>query len=163
MGGQLVADGQAFLVFAELCESGRVGQLLFARLDREISLAVGDDGLARITVLDDQVAGVAGQPDVLDLPLRAGADVDHCEDILNMVLYRLAAIAAGFLGPFDDGQEMAVLRIVQHACQLPCQPELVALVIDVADALETGMVLTRDGFFRHFGHPLRNGLDRMTS
>lgn len=66
-----------------------------------------------------------------------------------MVLQRLFTIVAGLAGPLNDGQKMAVLRIVQHHSQLPCQPELVALIIDLVNAFKRRVVLRGNVLIRH--------------
>ena len=86
----------------------------------------------------------------------AQATVDHFEDVLEMVRHRVAAVATGLACTLHHGQEVAVLRVVQHLGQRTGQPELVALVVDVADALEGGVVLVSDGFVRHLQSPPQN-------
>ena len=58
-----------------------------------------------------------------------------------MVRHRVATVAAGLTCTFHHGQEVAVLGVVQHLGQRTGQPELVALAVNVADALEGGVVL----------------------
>ncbi len=153
VGGQLVADSQTLVVLAESGESLVIAQLLAAGLQGEVGLAVGDDRLGRIAVLHDQVAGVAGQVDVGHLAFGARADFDHIEDILEMVGLGVAAVAAGFLGPFDYRQEVAVFRVLQHAGKLARHPVFVAVGIELADALEGLVVLVDDGFAGFFHTP----------
>ena len=68
---EFVADGQAHIVLAKLGELGVVGQFLSPGLHREVGLAIGDDRLVRIAVLDDQVAGITGQADIWQFTPRA--------------------------------------------------------------------------------------------
>ncbi|MPN27671.1 hypothetical protein SDC9_175105 [bioreactor metagenome] len=113
---EFVADGEPLLVFAQLPEGGVVRQFLAAGLDGKVSLAVGNDRLRGVAVLDDQVAGIAGEADVFDLPFCPRADVDHCEDILKMVGRSLATLFTGYPGAFDGGKKVSVLRIIQCCC-----------------------------------------------
>jgi len=48
---------QSFIVFIELIEI--IGHFLAAGLDGEIGLSEGDDFLAGVAILDDQIAGVS--------------------------------------------------------------------------------------------------------
>ena len=57
--GQFVADRQTFFVLGQAGECLVVGQFLPPGLDGKIGLAVGDDRLGGIGVLDDQVTGIA--------------------------------------------------------------------------------------------------------
>ena len=52
-----------------------------------------DDRLARVAVLDDQVAGVMREAHIGQLASGARADLDHFEDVLEMVRRWLIAIA----------------------------------------------------------------------
>lgn len=60
--------------------------LLPSCLDGEIGLREVDRILRRIAVLRDQVAGVAGEGDVLSFALCAGAEIDHFRDAKKMVV-----------------------------------------------------------------------------
>jgi len=55
---QLIADGKALFILGELSELALVFKLLAASLQGEVSLSMGDNGLGRIAVLHDQIAGV---------------------------------------------------------------------------------------------------------
>ena len=142
--GQLIAYRQTLFVFVKSGEAIIIGQLLAAGLDGEVGLTIGDDRFAWVAVLHDQVAGVAGQADVRHLAPCTGADLDHCEDVLNMVLDRVAAAQAGLPRTCHHRGEVTVLGVAQHLGQLPGQPELVALGIHLAEAFEGGMVPVGD-------------------
>ena len=86
MGDKLLTDGQALLILRKRGELLAVLQLLSARLDSKIGLAVGDHRLAGVAVLNDEVAGLAGQPYIWDLALCSRTNVDHTEDVLEMVI-----------------------------------------------------------------------------
>lgn len=63
------AQQHTLLVLGELAERLVVGPLLPPGLDGEVGLAVGDDRFAGVPVLDDEVAGVSGEPEVDEAPL----------------------------------------------------------------------------------------------
>lgn len=142
---QLVADSQPLFIFAELCKLRIVGQLLPSRLHCEISLAVGDDRFAGVAILHDQVTGVAREAHIRQFTPRTGTNLDHFEDILEMVCYRLTTVEARLASTVHHGQKMAILRIVQHLGQRTCQPEFIALVIRMLDAFKGCVVLI--GYF----------------
>lgn len=64
----LPAQEQTLLILIQLGEGFLVGEFLAAGLNREVGLAGGNDRLARVAVLNDQVAGITGEGDVLKLP-----------------------------------------------------------------------------------------------
>lgn len=66
---------------------------------------------------------------------------DHFEDILEMVCYRLIAVAAGFTSALDHGQEMTVFGMIQYPGQGTRMPEIIALRIGLFDAFKRGVVL----------------------
>ena len=63
-----------------------VGQLLAAGLHRKIGLPKRDDFLARVRVLDDQVAGVPRHHHGVHRTLGAAANPDHFGDSNEMVV-----------------------------------------------------------------------------
>ena len=65
-----------------------------------------------------------------------GADFDHIEDLLEMVLHLVAALGAGLLGFLDGGQEMPEIRVFEHTSQFACRPRFVAGLGDALDRLE---------------------------
>ena len=96
----------------------RLGQpllddLLLAGLDGEVGLGKGDLLLGRVAVLSDQVAGVAGEGDVLDLPLGAGTKIDHFADIGKMVLRIITGSLASGYGLVDDLRKVLPLGVSQ--------------------------------------------------
>jgi len=64
-------------------------------LDGEIGLALGDDFFRGISVLDDEVAGIARHHHSLQRAVGSAADFDHFGDINEMVLYSLATVETG--------------------------------------------------------------------
>ena len=76
-------------------------QLLPADLHGEIGLPVGDDCIGGVGILDDEIAGVAGQAEVIHLSLRSRTDIDHCEDLLNMVRHGLATVTTSLFRTID--------------------------------------------------------------
>lgn len=134
--GQFATKHQTALIFGKLSKPCSVAKFLPPGLQRKVGLAIGDDGFGRVTVLDDQVAGVAGEPEILDLAVCARADRDHCEDVLKMVARQLAAVPASVFRARNDRQKMPELRVLQHAGKLPGEPKFAALIIALPDALE---------------------------
>ena len=153
VGGQLVADGQALVVLIQLRKLVAVGQLLPARLQGKVGLAIGNHGFAGLAVLHHQIAGVAGEANVGQLALGTRANLDHFEDILEMVCLRLATVAARLKCTGHHGQKMTVFRIVQHFGQLTSPPIFVAVSIHMPNALKRGMVL-REFVVRHVISPV---------
>lgn len=139
--GQLASQHQATLILRQFSERGGISQFLTPRLQREVRLTVGNNRFCGIAVLDDEVTGVARKPAILNLAAGTRADLDHSEDILKMVLDRLCAVAASLFRSIDDGQEVPILRIFEHDSELPCQPELISLLICSSDAFEGAVVL----------------------
>ena len=74
-----------------------------AGLDGEVGLGEGDFLFSRISILGDEVAGVTGEHDVLDLTLGAGADFDHFPDVRKMVLNRMTGDLTRGLGLGNHG------------------------------------------------------------
>ena len=60
-------------------------QLRPARLDGKVGLGEGDFLLPGIAILSDEVAGVAGEQDILDFPLRAFGQLDRFVDVNKMI------------------------------------------------------------------------------
>ena len=113
-----------------------VGHFLPPGLDGEIGLPRRDDFLGGIGVLDDEIAGVAGHHDDLDWALPALADFDHFGDINEMILGPLAAVETSRAGFFDDGLEVAVVRVAENLGKVAAGPEFAASGIGTADELE---------------------------
>jgi hypothetical protein len=87
----------------------RLCQLLTPRLDGEVRLADGDDGLGRVGVLNDQITRVAGHHHGLDRTLSALADEDHIGDLTEMIGDRHSTVETGRASPFDNRLEVAVI------------------------------------------------------
>ena len=60
-------------------------QLDLSGLYGKIGLSKGDLDLARVPILGDEIAGVAGEYDVVNFTLRTGADLDHFADVSKMI------------------------------------------------------------------------------
>ena len=128
VGSQLRTDGEVTLLFHLL-----IAQLLPPRLDGKIGLAVGDDIFRGISVLDDEVAGVARHHHGLRRALCSLADFDHIGDLNEMILYSLAAVETGGAGRFDDGLEISVIRIAKNLGEVPAGPEFITRRVSAAD------------------------------
>lgn len=57
---QFIAEKEPFLVFFETLKSLIICQFLASGLDGEISLAIGNDRFGRISILHNQITGIAG-------------------------------------------------------------------------------------------------------
>ncbi len=75
---------------------------LQAGLDGEVGLSKSDDFFSGVCILDDEVAGVAGELDTFYRSFASFADFDHFEDILEMIGRNVAAVLTGFFCPFDS-------------------------------------------------------------
>jgi len=62
-------------------EQALLDQFGAAGLDGKVGLGESDGLLSRVTVPGDQVAGIAGEHQLIHLALAAGAEVDHIVDI----------------------------------------------------------------------------------
>jgi hypothetical protein len=125
------ADGQAALFLPFL-----VAQLLPPGLDGEVGLALGDDFLGRVGILDDEVAGVAGHHHRLHRPLPAFADFDHFGDSNEMILHPLPAVETGSAGLLHDGFKVAVIIVAEHLGKVTAGPEFIACGIGAADGFK---------------------------
>ena len=128
---QFGADGEAALFF-----DLSIAQFLPAGLDGEVGLALGDDFLGWISVLNDEVAGVARHHHGLCRSPRAFANFDHIGDLNEMIVHSLATVETGGAGGLDDGLEIPVIGIIEHFGEVPAGPELVARRVGAADGLE---------------------------
>ena len=63
----------------------RLDQLLLPGLNREITLSKGDLFLPGIAILGDQVAGIPGEFDILDLPGTPLGNRDRFADVNKMI------------------------------------------------------------------------------
>lgn len=101
--------GQRFFRFAQTFASVEPGlqahavfdQLLLAGLDGEVALCEGDGFLAWVAVLGDQVAGVAGEHEVVDGALGTATKFDHFRDATKMVADRVTRGFTGLNGAID--------------------------------------------------------------
>ncbi len=62
----------------------------------------GNLHLARVTVLGDEIAGVAGQHEIIDLFFRALRHRDRFPDVRKMVYNRMPCGLASYLGLVDN-------------------------------------------------------------
>jgi hypothetical protein len=131
VGPQLGADGEAAL-FLDF----RVAQFLAACLDGEVGLALGDDLLGWIGILDDEVAGVAGHQHGLHRTLPAFADLDQLVGSDEMILFPLAAVGTGGTRLLNYSLKMAVVHVAEHLGEIPAGPEFVARRGGSADGFE---------------------------
>lgn len=113
-----------------------IRQLLASRLHRKISLPQGDQRFAGIGVLDDEIAGVAGERPIFECALCAGTDIDHIEDSLEMVLDPVIALQTRFSRLLDHGQEMPKLGVFQNPGQFAGGPKFSTAFVGALDALE---------------------------
>ena len=129
--GLLVDDGRQFLLrfaqfFAGLNPFGVQQPLLDdfgpAGLDGEVGLGEGDLLLSGITVLGDEVAGIAGEQDVLHLPGAARAERHHFVGVNKMVGDAMSADVTGCFGLGDDRREVAPLLVPEQVLQVARQP-----------------------------------------
>lgn len=81
-------------------------QLLLPRLQGKVALGKGDGLLPRVTVLGDEVAGVAGEHKVFDLALSALAVGDQFRDATKMVFRVVTSCFAGLYGALNGGLEV---------------------------------------------------------
>ena len=140
VGTKVRADGEAALFLHLL-----IAQLLPARLDGEVGLALRHDLLGGIGVLDDEVAGVAGHHHGLHGALPALPDLDHLVGSDEMILHPLAAVEAGDAGLLDDRLKMTVVHVAKHAGKIAAGPEFVARRIRPTDGFKGSDFLAHGG------------------
>jgi hypothetical protein len=124
-------DGKPALLF-----EFRIAQFLAAGLDCKIGLALGNDFLGRICVLNHKVTGIAGHHHGLHRTLSAFANFDHIGDFNEMILHPLAAVEACRAGGFDHGLKVAIIRVAEHFGKVPTGPEFVASGIRAANGFK---------------------------
>ena len=139
---QFGADGEAALLLHRL-----IAQLLPPGLNGKVGLALGHDFLGRISVLDDEVAGVARHHHGLERTLGTATDLDHFGDVNEMVLYALAAVETGGAGLLHHGFKIAVVVITEHAGEVAAGPEFVARRIRAADGFKGSDVVIHKSFY----------------
>lgn len=83
--GSFPAQEQTLLILIQSGEGFLVGEFLAAGLNREVGLAGGNDRLARVAVLNDQVAGITGEGDVIDFALSSFARFDQFDNIVKLI------------------------------------------------------------------------------
>jgi hypothetical protein len=118
---------------------------LAARLDREVGLALSDDLLGGIGVLNDEVAGVARHHHCLERTLCSAANLDHLVGSDEMVFHPLAAVKTGGFRLRDDGLKSAVIHVAQNLGEIPAGPEFIARRVGAADGFERCDVLVHSG------------------
>lgn len=84
--------------------------------------------LARIAVLGDEVAGVAGEYEVFDAALGTATQSDHFRDATKMVSCVVTACSARLYGTFDGGLEIFPARVAQRLHEVADKPEFDAFV-----------------------------------
>ena len=89
--GELLFGGSELLagLHALGLEQALFDQLRLAGLNGEVGLGKGNLLFPRVAILRNEVAGVAGEHDVVDLTAGAGADLDHFVDVNKMVGHRM--------------------------------------------------------------------------
>src|SRR5690606_9683029 len=108
-----------------LCfEKTSLDQLCPSGLQCEVSLGKRNFRLARIPVLGNQIAGVAGEHDVVDLSLAARADVDHFVNVNKMVRDTMSRDVARRFGlGYGTTGEIPPFGIPQEMLNIARQPE----------------------------------------
>lgn len=132
------ADGvrQLLFRFAEFfarCHTLRLQQALLdylgsPGLDCEIGLGEGDLLLSRIAILRDEIAGVSGQHDVVDLSLTTQTEIDHFPDVGKMVTEFMTRKFTGGFGLRDDVQKVVPFAVTQQLLEVTGEPEFDAAV-----------------------------------
>ena len=133
----LGADRKAFLFFAK--DVVVFDQLLLSCLNGKIGLADGNHLFARVAVLNDEIAGIAGQHEIVNLSLCAAADCNHFADIGKMVFDGISAVLARFFCTFYHFRKTPPLGIFQYRLQLTGQPIFLTVCIGVLDGFKSGV------------------------
>lgn len=103
-------------------------QFLLAGLDGKVALGEGDGFLARIAVLGNQVAGVAGEHEIVDETLGAATKFDHFRDATKMVADRVASGFTGLDGTIDGGLEIFPTGVPEGLHEIAGKLELDAFI-----------------------------------
>jgi hypothetical protein len=132
-------------------EKPLLDQLCATGLDGEIGLGEGDFLLARIAILGDEIAGIAGEHEIVNFTLRALAELDHFVDVNKMIGNH---VARDFAGDFrlGDGSlvEVAPLGIAEKLLEIASQPVFDAALGLLGVAFESlGELMNEVGFHRY--------------
>lgn len=104
----------------------------------------------RVAVLSDEVAGVAGQHDVVDFALAAGPEIDHFPDIGKMVGNHVAGDFARRFGLGHDVEKVVPLRVTQQVLKIAREPVFDARFRLLGMAFESvGQFVNQFGFHRN--------------
>src|SRR5664280_1632626 len=113
-----------------------ISQFLPPRLDGEIGLTLRHNLLVGISVLNNEVAGIARKQHNLDFPDCAIPNLDHFADVSKMVINMMPAIETRQLSLLYYSFEVPVLRVFQDICQVAALPILVIRFVRALDLLE---------------------------
>lgn len=121
-----------------------------AGLDGEVGLGKGDLLLPGVAVLGDEVAGVTGEHDVVDLAFRSLGQLDQFVDVNKMIGN---GVAGDFAGGFCLGNgglvEVPPLGVAQKLLEVACQPVFHAVFSLLGVAFEGfGELLDEVGFHK---------------
>lgn len=117
-----------------------VGKFLAPGLDGEIFLGVGDLGFSRVAVLGNQVAGEAGEVEIVYITRAAGAEFDHFAGVGKMVSRRVPRLDARGLGAIDGVGEAAPLTVAEKVLEVARAPVGRAVRIGSGRASKEGAV-----------------------
>jgi hypothetical protein len=104
--GKLLSGGQSLLFFKTF-----FNQFKSSRLYSKVRLGKGNLNLARVTVLGDEITGVADKGDVFYLSFSSLTKLDHFPDVRKMIKDVMPSGLAGYLGFVDYLGEVLPLGI----------------------------------------------------
>lgn len=129
----------------------RVGvrKLLAARLDGEIFLGLRNGGLARISVLRDEVAREAGEVKIENFAFATRPEGDHFAGAGKMIGRFVTRLLARGYGALDRLLEAPPLAVAQKRLQVAGAPVLRAVLVDLSALLEGTAIRIGGDFVVH--------------
>ncbi|MCU0747977.1 MAG: hypothetical protein MUF13_00320, partial [Akkermansiaceae bacterium] len=106
-----------------------LNEFLFSRLEGKVALGEGDRLLPGVSVLGDQVAGIAGQHEVLDFALPALAVGDQFRDATKMMFRFVTRCLTRLNGPLNGSHEVFPTGIAERFLKIAGEPKFDPVVI----------------------------------
>src|SRR5262245_34740890 len=80
----------------------------------EVGLSAGDDRLGGVSVLDDEVRGVARERHIVDSSVRSFSGLDRIGDFNELILDRVLTVRTGLARLVDHLAEVAPVAVAEH-------------------------------------------------
>jgi len=150
---QLLGFGQ-FFAGVEALDLGeaKFDEFLPPGLEGEVSLAKRNLILRRVTVLGNEVTGVAGEHEILDFTLPTFAVADQFTDLSKLIGNIMARGFTGQRSILDHLAEILPIRVAENPLKITRQPELqTGFKLDLNEFFQLGKKLGDDRWFHGRG------------